>query len=50
MNEFNIYFSDLTKDAQQRLLAYAGIADPREANWDMDVLPIASIMIEQEAE
>lgn len=50
MNEFNIYFSDLNEDAQQRLLTYAGIADPSEANWDMDVLPIASIMIEQEAE
>jgi len=39
----NIYFSDLNKDAQQRLLAEAGINDPKEANWDMDIVPLATI-------
>ena len=29
-----IYFSDLTPDAQKRLLATAGISDPKEANWE----------------
>lgn len=36
-----IYFSDLTPDAQKRLLATAGISDPKEANWDLDIVPIA---------
>ena len=31
MNEVLIYFSDLTEEAQQRVLAAAGIQDPKEA-------------------
>jgi hypothetical protein len=38
---FEIYFSDLNEDAQQRLMDAVGITDPREANWDNDLVPIA---------
>ncbi len=33
-----IYFSDLTEDAQKRLLEIFGISSPKEMNWD--VIPI----------
>ena len=38
---FEIYFSDLNEKAQKRLLDFVGISSPSEANWDMDILPIA---------
>lgn len=41
MKEFELFFSDLNEDAQKRLLDYAGVSDPKEMNWDMDVFPIA---------
>ncbi len=41
MNEFEIYFSDLTPEAQERALEAAGIKDPKEANWDLNIVPIA---------
>lgn len=42
--DFEIYFSDLTEEAQRRLLDAFGITDAKEANWDafpVIVLPIA---------
>ena len=39
--DFEIYFSDLTEDAQQRLLDAFGITDAKEANWD--VFPVTTI-------
>lgn len=44
VNEVLIYFSDLTEEAQQRVLAAAGIQDPKEANWDSDIVPLATIL------
>ena len=41
MKEFEIYFSDLNEDAQQRLMEAVGITDPKEMNWDMDIVPLA---------
>jgi len=38
---FPIYFSDLNKDAQSRILKATGVDDPKEMNWDMDILPLA---------
>ena len=46
MNTFVLYFSDLTSEAQARIMDAAGINDPTEANWDMDVFPIAMIDFE----
>ncbi len=41
MDDFNIYFSDLNEEAQQRLMEAIGIQDPREMNWDIGLLPLA---------
>lgn len=46
----DIYFSDLNTDAQKRLMEETGISDPKEANWDLDIVPIASIEFELEHE
>lgn len=43
MEDFDIYFSDLNGEAQKRLMDAVGILDPREMNWDLDILPLASI-------
>lgn len=48
MTSFELYFSDLNESAQKRLLKAAGAKDPKEMNWDMDILPIASIDFELE--
>lgn len=41
MCDFEIYFSDLTYGAQQRLMKAVGVEEPEEMNWDMDIFPIA---------
>ena len=46
MAVFEIYFSDLTEEAQKKFLEVEGIENPEEANYD--VFPIASIEIEEE--
>ena len=38
---FEIMFSDLNKDAQERFLEYMGIDDPSEGNYE--IVPIAEI-------
>ena len=48
MKEFEIYFSDLNEDAQQRLMEAVGITDPKEMNWDMDIVPLAIYEFETE--
>lgn len=32
---FELYFTDLTDEAQKELLNLAGITDPKELNWDV---------------
>ena len=39
--EYEIYFSDLSKESQKELLETAGLTDPKEANWD--VIPLATV-------
>ena len=43
---FQIYFSDLNEDAKRRLLDFVGIKDVADANWDMDIIPIAVFDLE----
>ena len=50
MNEFEIYFNDLNEDAQQRLMEAVGITDPREMNWDIDIVPLAIFEFEDSNE
>lgn len=44
---FEIYFSDLNDKAQAELLAILGIDDPKEMNWDMDIVPLATLEFEE---
>lgn len=50
MSSFNIYFSDLNEDAKKRLLDFCELSDPKEANWDLDIIPIAVFDYEKENE
>lgn len=43
MKSVEIYFTDLTEEAQKKVLEAAGISDPKEANWDIPTFPIAII-------
>ena len=43
---FDIYFSDLNDDAKRRILEFVNAEDPSDMNWDLDILPIASYVIE----
>ena len=45
MATFQLYFSDLTEEAQERYMEALGIMCPEEANLDMDIVPIASFEI-----
>ena len=46
MSIFELFFSDLTEEAQERYMEAYGIMCPEEANLDMDILPIASFEID----
>ena len=48
MKEVKIYFNDLTEEKQKELLDTAGITDPKEANWDMNILPVAIVDLEED--
>lgn len=50
MAEFEIYFSDLNEDAQNRLLAFHGYSTPDEGNWDIDVAPLCILTTDEEDE
>lgn len=45
MSCFELFFSDLTEEAQERYMEALGIMCPEEANLDMDILPIVSFEI-----
>lgn len=45
MRTFEIFFNDLKPKAQKELMDLMDISDPKEANWDLDILPIASLDI-----
>lgn len=46
--EFELYFTDLTEEAQQELLEKAGVKSPEEMNWD--VFPITTLNFENDEE
>ena len=48
MNEFEIYFSDLNEEAQKRLLKAVNAKSASEMNWDMNIVPLATLMFEEE--
>lgn len=47
MKTFEIYFSDLNENAQNRLLEAVGADTPKDMNWDMDICPIAMYDFEE---
>ena len=48
MKTFEIYFSDLNISSQKELMRIIGIKDPKECNWDLDIVPIAIADFEEE--
>ena len=44
--EFEIYFTDLTPDAQKRILEFEGVKDYKDLNWN--TFPITIITLEEE--
>lgn len=50
MKSVEIYFSDLNKEAQARLLDAVNAETPADMNWDMDIIPIAVLDFEEEDE
>lgn len=45
MKSFYIYFDDLKEDVQDELLAFAGVSDAGEMNWD--ILHVATVDLEE---
>jgi hypothetical protein len=41
-----IMFTDLTEDAQKRLLEASGIKDPKDMNWD--VFPVTYVLTDED--
>lgn len=48
MKQMPLYFSDLNEDAQERLLELVGADDPKEMNWDMDIIPLTYFDVEDD--
>lgn len=48
MNELDIYFSDLTPEAQKRVLDLYGYRNPAEGNLDMDIVPLFILRHDEE--
>ena len=46
MRNLEIYFNDLTPEAQERALAAAGVEDASDVNWD--IFPITTLDFEEE--
>ncbi len=47
LTTFEIYFNDLTKEAQERLLKELNINDPADGNYDIDgYIPLAILDFE----
>lgn len=44
MEEFEIYFDDLTPEVQQRLLEAFGIESPKEMNWNDRIFPVTTVV------
>ncbi len=42
-----IYFSDLTEEAQKRVLEAQGLTTPAEGNYDLDIIPLFELDFEE---
>lgn len=48
MTEVDFYFSDLTPEAQARLLKAQGLSNAADGNYDMDIIPLFTVHVETE--
>ena len=48
MKTFEIFFNDLNTEAQHALLNLVGAESPKDMNWDLDIVPLATIEFEDE--
>ena len=39
----DFYYSDLCPEAQERFLKAQGIIEPKEGNFDMDIVPLFTV-------
>lgn len=39
----DFYFSDLNTEAQERYLKAQGLSDPKEGNYDLDLIPLFTV-------
>ena len=46
MRSYEFYFSDLNVDAQIRYLEFLDATDAKEANMDMDLIPIFELCVD----
>ena len=47
-NEISFYFSDLNSDAQQRFLDAYNLKTAAEGNYDHDIFPLFTIVLDEE--
>ena len=50
MSSYEFYFSDLNVDAQIRYLEFLDATDAKEANMDMNIIPIFELYVDEEKE
>lgn len=50
MNKAEFYYSDLTPDAQERFLKAHGLSSAAEGNYDLDIIPIFTIEVDETIE
>ena len=48
MQEFEMHFSDLNEEARERFLAFAGMKDKREGNFDVLALAVIDFFIDED--
>lgn len=48
--EVDLYFNNLNERGKKKALEAAGVNDPKEMNWDIDIFPIATLCFEDENE
>ena len=48
LKTFEIYFNDLNEKTQKNLLVFVGAEEPKEMNWDLNIVPIATFDYEEQ--
>ena len=48
LKSFDIFFSSLGAEAQRELLELVGADSPKDMNWDLDIIPLATLEFEDD--